>query len=70
MKDALVVTNYGSCSASVLGERAGRAAVRIELGMRGCWPEPQAADMLDLRYQLSSLFKLLYAPQIFVFCAI
>lgn len=59
MKDALVVTlSYSSCSPSLLGERTDRATVRIELGLLGCCPDPQAADVSDLQYQLSSLFKM------------
>lgn len=59
MKDALVITlSYSSCSSSMLGERTDRPTVCVELGMLGCCPDPQAADVLDLRYQLSSLFKM------------
>lgn len=40
------------------GERTDRTAVHVELGKLGCCPDLQAADILDLQYQLSSLFKM------------
>jgi len=59
VEDALVVTlSYNSCSPSTLGERTDRFSVCVEPGMLGCCPDPQAAGVLDLQYQLSSLFKM------------
>lgn len=40
----------------MLGGRAARTTVRVELGMLGCCPDPQAVDILDVQYQLSNLF--------------
>lgn len=40
----------------MLGGRAARTTVCVELGMLGCCPDPQAADILDLQFQLSNLF--------------
>lgn len=51
MKDALVVALI---PVAVLGERPDRAAVRVEPGLLGCSPDPQAAVILHLQYQLSS----------------
>lgn len=66
MKDALVVALI---PVAVLGERPDRAAVRVEPGLLGCSPEPQAADILHLQYQLSSRFKpALCTTNLYVLC--